>query len=212
MATINHHREGGNNVVQFRGRGARAQLREALDGRVPVRVMREKISPGWTHGYVIGMSTEFALIAEVSDAMRFDGFLAIALSDVSHVEEDPGREFVERALNLNEEALPALPEIDLADWQTIAQSAASVTPLISLNMLDDADAGEISYVGRLTGAEPDALVLQEVDPNANWYPDTGAYEFPAIGSIAFGTAYMLLLARIAGVPPVPLPPEALPAS
>ncbi|HEX7915615.1 hypothetical protein [Rudaea sp.] len=212
MAIINHHREGGNNVVQFRGRGARAQLREALDGRVPVRVMREKISAGWTHGYVIGMSAEFALIAEVSDAMRFDGFLAIALSDVSHVEEDPGREFVERALKLNEEALPTLSEIDLADWQTIAQSASSVTPLISLNMLDDADAGEISYVGRLTGAEPDALVLQEVDPNANWYPDTGAYEFPAIGSIAFGTAYMLLLARIAGVPPIPLPPEALPAS
>ena len=68
------------------------------------------------------------------------------------------------------------------------------------------------HVGRLTGAEPDALLLQEVDPNANWYPDTGAYEFPSIGSIAFGTRYMLLLARIAGVPPIPLPPEAMPAS
>jgi hypothetical protein len=211
MVTINHHRESGSNVVQFRGRGARAQLREAMDAHVPVRVMREKISAGWTHGYVIGMSSEFCLVAEVSDAMRFDGFLAIALSDVSHVEEDPGREFVERALKLNEQTIPELPEIDLTDWQTIAQSASSVTPMISLNMLDD-ETGEVSYVGRLTGAEPDALLLQEVDPNAHWYPDTGAYEFPAIGSIAFGTAYMLLLARLAGVPPIPLPPEALPAS
>ena len=67
-------------------------------------------------------------------------------------------------------------------------------------------------VGRLTGAESDALILQEVDPNAVWYPDTGAYEFPGIGSIGFGTQYMLLLAKIAGMPPVPLPPEALPAS
>ncbi|MBS0591170.1 MAG: hypothetical protein JSR65_11120 [Proteobacteria bacterium] len=212
MATINHHRENSNNVVQFRGRGARAQLREAYEGRVPVRIMREKISPGWTHGYVIAMSAEFALVAEVSDAMRFDGFLAIAMSDVSHIEEDPGREFVEKALKLNEEALPQMEGIDLTDWQTIAQSAAAQTPLIALNMLDDTDAGEMSYVGRLTGAEPDALILQEIDPNANWYPDTGAYEFPAIGSIAFGTAYMLLLARLAGVPPIPLPPEALPAS
>jgi hypothetical protein len=210
MININHHRES-DNVVQFRGRGARAQLREAMESRVPVRLMRERISSGWSHGYVIGMSSEFCLIAEVSDAMRFDGFLAVALSDVSQVEEDPGREFVERALALNEETIPELPAIKLDDWQTIAQSAAAETPLISLNMLDD-ESGEVSYVGRFIGAETDALMLQEIDPNAHWYPDTGAYEFPAIGSIAFGTAYMHLLARIAGVPPIPLPPEAMPAS
>ncbi len=210
MPNSHHHREG-TNVVQFRGRGVRAELREALESRVPVRIMRERISPGWTHGYVIGLSAEFCLIAEVSDAMRFDGFLVVAVGDVTAVEEDPGREFVERALALNEETIPELPNIKLDDWQTVAQSAAAETPLISLNMLDD-EAGEVSYVGRLTGLEHDALTLQEVDPNAHWYPDTGAYEFPAIGSIAFGTTYMHLLARIAGVPPVPLPPEALPAS
>lgn len=210
MSKPDHHRDS-SNVVQFRGRGARAQLREALESRVPVRLLRERISPAWTHGYVIGLAAEFCLIAEVSDAMRFDGFLAVAISDVSAVEEDPGREFVERALALNEELIPALPAIKLDDWQTIAQSAALETPLISLNMLDD-ESGEVSYVGRLTGSDHDGLLLQEIDPNAHWYPDTGAYEFVAIGSIAFGTAYMLLLARIAGKPPIPLPPEAMPAS
>lgn len=209
MANINHHRDG--NVVQFRGRGVRAQLREALEASAPVRVLREKIHPGWVHGYVIGLSAEFCLIAEVSDAMRFDGFLAFAVSDVTAVEEDPGRAFVEQALKINEEKIPQLGALRLDDWQTIAESAARETPLISLNMLDD-EIGEVSYIGRLTGSEHDALLLQEVDPNAKWYPDTGAYEFPAIGSISFGTAYMLLLARIAGVPPIPLPPEALPAS
>jgi hypothetical protein len=105
---------------------------------------------------------------------------------------------------LNEQKMPELPDFKLDDWQAIAESAAAHTPLLSLNMLDEAD-GEVSYVGRLTGAEHDALVLQEVDPNAHWYPDTGAYEFAGIGSIGFGTAYMLLLARIAGAPPVPTP-------
>jgi hypothetical protein len=183
-------------------------LREALDARAPIRVLREKIAPNWVHGHIIGLSAEFCLIAEVSDSMRFDGFLAIAVGDVSAIEEDPGREFVERALALNEETVPTLPGIRLDDWETIAQSAAATTPLISLNMLDD-EAGEVSYVGRLVGHEHDALVLQEVDPNAKWYPDTGAYEFQAIGSIGFGTAYMLMLARVAGVPPVPS--DAMPA-
>jgi len=209
MATIKHHREG--NVVQFRGRGARAQLREAFEERVPVQIARERISPGLVHGYVIGLSAEFCLVAEVSEAMRFDGFVALAIGDISAVEHDPGRAFVERALALNEQHIPRLVDFHLENWQIIAESAARVTPLISLNMLDD-ELGEVSYVGRLTGAEPDALILQEVDPNAQWYPDTGAYDFPDIGSIGFGTEYMLMLARIAGVPPVPLPPEALPAS
>ena len=202
MANIKHHREG--NGVQFRGGGVRAQLREALEARAPVQLARERVSPGWVHGYIIGLSAEFCLVAEVSDAMHFDGFLVVAVGDVSAVEQDPGREFVEKALQLNEEKIPELPGFKLDDWQVIAESAAAQRPLVSLNMLDEAD-GEVSYIGRLTGAEPDALVLQEIDPNAKWYPDTGAYEFAGIGSIGFGTAYMLLLAKIAGVPPVPVP-------
>jgi hypothetical protein len=199
---VKHHHQG--NVLPFRGRGVRAQLREALDGRVPVQIARERVAPGWLHGYVIDLSAEFCLIAEVSDAMYFDGFLAIAVGDVSAVEQDPGRAFVEQALQLNEEAIPALSGLRLDNWLTIAESAAVQTPLISVNMLDEGE-GEVSYIGRLTGAEHDALVLQEVDPNARWYPDTGAYEFSGIGSIGFGTHYMSLLARVAGVPPVPVP-------
>ena len=57
MPPIKHHREG--NVVQFRGRGTRAQLREALEGRVPVQIARSQISPGWVHGFVIGLAAEF---------------------------------------------------------------------------------------------------------------------------------------------------------
>ena len=206
---IKHHHDG--NVVQFRGRGTRAQLREALEERAPVQIARDRVSPGLVHGFVIGISAEFCLVAEVSEAMRFDGFVALAIGDISVVEQDPGRKFVERALELNEQRLPQLPDFKLDNWETIAESAARETPLISLNMLDD-ELGEVSYVGRLTGSESVALVLQEVDPNANWYPDTGAYDYPDIGSIGFGTEYMLMLARIAGVPPVPLPPEAMPAS
>ena len=210
MVNIKHHHHEGN-VVQFRGRGTRAQLREALQERAPVQIARERVSPGLVHGFVIDVSSEFCLIAEVSEAMRFDGFVALAIGDISTVEQDPGRKFVERALELNEQKIPQLADFKLDNWQTIAESAARETPLISLNMLDD-ELGEVSYVGRLTGSEPAALILQEVDPNATWYPDTGAYDFADIGSIGFATEYMLLLARIAGAPPVPLPPEAMPAS
>lgn len=195
------------NIVQFKARGPRAYLREAMEQRVPLRLRREGIDVGWIHGFVADLSAQFVLMAEVADSMRFDGFLVIALADVTEAEEDPSREFVEKALALNGEALRAPAGLRLDDWATVARSAASIAPVISVNMLDE-ETGEASFIGKLEGFESDALVLREIDPNARWYPDTGAYEYAEIGSIGFGTAYMDTLYRVAGAPGDPLEPRA----
>lgn len=195
------------NIVQFKSRGPRAWLREAMEQRIPMRLRREGIDVGWIHGFVADLSAQFVLVAEVADAMRFDGFLVVALADVSEAEEDPSREFVEKALALNGEELRAPVGLRLDDWATVARSAASIAPVISVNMLDE-ETGEASFIGKLEGFENDALVLREIDPNARWYPDTGAYEYAEIGSIGFGTAYMDTLYRVAGAPGDPLEPRA----
>lgn len=195
------------NIVPFKARGPRAYLREAQEQRIPVRLKREGIDAGWIHGFVVDLTAEFVLLTEVADSMRFDGFLALALEDVSHAEEDPSREFVEKALALHGEALLAPAGFCLDDWAAIARSAALLAPVISVNMLDD-ETGEASFIGKLEGFENDALVLREIDPNARWYPDTGAYEFEEIGSIGFGTTYMDTLYRVAGAPPDPFEPRA----
>jgi len=194
-------------VIPFKARGSRAELQRALDERQPVRIHRERIQPGVIHGYVVGLSRDFCLIAEVGDAIRFDGYIAIAIADISTLDADPAREFVEKALALRGEQLQVPEGFRLDDWASIARSAAAAAPLISVNMLEDED-GEISYVGQLVDVEAGTLVLREVDPNASWYPDTGAYEFEAIGSIGFGSGYLDALWQVAGAPGGPLAPRA----
>ncbi|UXI68504.1 hypothetical protein [Tahibacter amnicola] len=196
------------NIVQFKARGPRAYLREAQEGRIPVRVKREGIDPGWVHGFIVDVSAEYALIAEVSDSMHFDGYLVVALADVSHAEEDPSREFVEKALAINGEVLVPPSEFRLDDWGTIARAAAALAPVIAVNMLDE-ETGEASYIGKLEGVGSEALTLREIDPNARWYPDTGEYEYGEIGSIGFGTAYMRTLYRVAGEPGGPTEPRVI---
>ena len=193
-------------VVPFKARGVRAELQRALDERAPVRVHRDRIQPGVIHGYVVALSRDFCLIAEVGDAIRFDGHIAIAVADISALESDPAREFVDRALALRGETLPVPEHFRLDDWASIARSAAALAPLISVNMLED-DEGEISYVGQIVDIEANAIVLRELDPNAAWYPDTGAYEFEAIGSIGFGSGYLEALWQVAGAPGGPLAPR-----
>jgi len=197
-------------VIPFKARGVRAELQRALEERAPVRIHRERIQPGVIHGYVVGLSRDFCLIAEVGDAIRFDGYIAIAVADISALDADPAREFVDRALALRGETLKVPQDFGLADWAAIARSAAAAAPLISVNMIED-DEGEISYVGQLVDADANAVVLRELDPNAAWYPDTGAYEFEAIGSIGFGSGYLDALWQVAGAPGGPLSPR-VPAS
>jgi hypothetical protein len=197
-------------VVPFKARGVRPELQRAFDERMPVRIHRERIQPGVIHGYVVGLSRDFCLIAEVGDAIRFDGYIAIAVADISTLESDPAREFVDRALALRGETLQVPKDFRLEDWAAIARSAAAAAPLISVNMLEDDD-GEISYVGQIVDIDANAIMLRELDPNAAWYPDTGAYEFAAIGSIGFGSGYLEALWQVAGAPGGPLSPR-VPAS
>lgn len=194
-------------VVPFKARGARAELREALEQRIPLRIRRDRLQPGVIHGYVVALSRDFCLVAEVGDAMRFDGHVAIAIADISQIEADPSREFVDRALALRGEELRVPEGFQLDDWAAIARSAMACATLISVNMIED-DEGEISYVGQLVEVERDALILRELDPGAEWYPDTGAYEFEAIGSIGFGSGYLDALWQVAGSPGDSLAPRA----
>lgn len=194
-------------VVPFKSRGLRAVLRESFEQRVPMRFARDRIQPGWIHGYVIGLSRDFCLIAEVGDAMRFDGYVVLAIADLSQIEEDPSREFVEKALAIRGEELRVPEDFALDDWASIAQSAMRHAPLVSVNVVED-EAGEVSYIGQLTGVESDALILREIDPNAHWYPDSGDYGFEEIASIGFGTGYLDALWQVAGSPADPLAPKA----
>lgn len=189
-------------VVPFKARGIRAELRAALEQRIALRVLRERLQPGVIHGYVVALSRDFCLFAEVGDSMRFDGYIAIAIADISIMEIDPSREFVDKALALRGEELRTPTAFPLEDWASIASAAAKLEPLISVNMAEDEE-GEVSYVGQLESIESSALILRELDPNAQWYSDTGAYEFEAIGSIGFGSGYLDALWLVAGSPADP---------
>ena len=132
--------------------------------------------------------------------MRFDGYVVLAIADLSQVEEDPSREFVEKALALRNEPLTIPEQFPLDNWAVIAEAAMQFAPLLSVNVVEDED-GEVSYIGQLVGFESDALLLREVDPNAHWHADAGDYGFDEIASIGFATGYLEALWLVAGTPP-----------
>ena len=57
-------------VVPFKARGVRAELREAFEQRIPLRILRDRLHAGVIHGYVVALSRDFCLVAEVGDHER----------------------------------------------------------------------------------------------------------------------------------------------
>ena len=197
-------------VVPFKARGVRAELQRALDERAPVRIHRERIQPGVIHGYVVGLSRDFCLIAEVGDAIRFDGYIAIAVADISALDADPAREFVDRALALRGETLKIPQDFGLADWAAIARSAAAARAAD----LGEHDRGrrrrdQLRRPARRCRCERGRAARARSECGV--VSDTGAYEYEAIGSIGFGSGYLDALWQVAGAPGGPLSPR-VPAS
>ena len=95
-------------VVPFKARGVRVALREGLENRQPMRFQRDRVQPGMIHGFVVSLSPDFCLIAEIGDSLRFDGYLAVAISDLSLVELDPAATKARSAMSASSLALRAM--------------------------------------------------------------------------------------------------------
>ena len=92
MPPIKHHRET-TNVVQFRGRGVRAQLREALDAHAPIRVELSALTAGdferiltepnhaLTKQYTALLATEGVALEFTPDGVRRLAEIAFAVNE-----------------------------------------------------------------------------------------------------------------------------------
>ena len=81
------------------------------------------------------------------------------------------------------------------------QLFAKVLNLVQQYYVEEVDTKKLIY-GGIKG------MLRELDPNARWYPDTGAYELDGLGSIGFGSGYLDALWQVAGLPADPQQPRA----
>jgi hypothetical protein len=176
---------------------SKAQLKQAAKDGSLVRLYRDDLESVGVVGYVLGVGPEFFLLALVGDDIRFNGFEALRVRDVTEVEAPhPYAAFVEKALELKGERKPAAPDIDLASTAALIESAGKAFPIITVSR-EFADP-EVCQVGMPVQVQGGSVSLMEIGPDAVWYDDVEWYPLDEITRLDFGGGYEEALRLVGG--------------
>ncbi|RDI99085.1 hypothetical protein DVT68_11435 [Dyella solisilvae] len=189
------------NVIELKTTGQRAQLREAQQQQLLVRLWRGELEHGSFCGYVGGVGREFFLLWVVGDGITYDGMYVMRHRDVSELEApDKHAPFMEKALALKH-LLPRPPRgFPLDDIRSVIQAAATQAPVIGVHV-DSEDESEVCYIGRLINVEEDGFNMQEISPDAEWLREPSFFSWDEVSTVSIEDGYATSLLAVAGTPP-----------
>ncbi|BBD81310.1 hypothetical protein [Aerosticca soli] len=188
-------------IIEFKGTGLRAQLREAQRQRQLIRLWRGELEHGSFCGYVGGVGRECFLLWVVGDGITYDGLYVMRHRDVTELEApDKHHAFIEKALALKH-LLPRVPRaFPLDAIRDVVQAAGDLAPVIGVHVDSEEDA-EVCYIGRLVGVEEDGFTLQEITPDAEWLREPSFFAWDEVSTVSMEDPYAQALLAVAGTPP-----------
>jgi hypothetical protein len=149
-------------------------------------------------GFVLGIGTEWALVATLSESIYLDGFAVIPIGDVVEVTDRADEmAFVQRALRLQRTWPPARPPVplDLNDTAAMLRAIAASAPVVTLftERVDD----DVCFVGVPMNVRAASLDLREIRYDATWRPEPKEWMYADITRIEFGDRYSGIIYAVA---------------
>jgi hypothetical protein len=165
-------------------------------GRV-VRICRDAIDPENAEvvGIVAACSSDFAVVKTVDADLLLNGFAAVAVGDITHVDLEFERDFFTALAEVCEWPPLRSPALDLASMRSLLESANASFPLIGLHCeMSDPFAFE---AGRIQMITDESVVLGRVDEWANAVPVSEPRRFADITCVSFGSLHLQNLWSVA---------------
>ena len=171
-----------------------AELRRGWQKLRLVSLWRRAIDAKPLDGFVVGLGERAVLLQIVSNTIDLDGYSALRLADVDAVEPPPRADFYHRALKLRGQRAKEPKGIFVDTFATLLETAN-----LRLSAGDDSSrscGSEICHIGQVRELTARTLLLDEIDPSANWEGET-RYPIAEITRIDFGGRYEEALALVA---------------
>jgi hypothetical protein len=137
-------------------------------------------------------------MAVVSDRIWFDGFECFRVGDVRDLRPDPHRAFVESALQIRGEQIPAKPPISVASIEELLLSASQEFPLVVVHC-EEVDP-DVCWIGRILSVKRGRLSLLGISPEAEWHEKPEIYRLDQVTRVSFGGDYEAALHLVGGDP------------
>jgi hypothetical protein len=175
-----------------------AKLTEAMRHKTLVKFW-SPFEPGSTQGYVLDIGPQFFLLALVDNAIMFNGFQCMRLSDVRRLRvPDPYANFIVSALQKRGEILERKPRINLKSLPKLLESANRLFPITTIHREKvDPDSCKI---GCLLGIGQRHVYMLEIGPDAIWEEEPTEIVLREITRVDFGGGYEDALHIVGGSP------------
>lgn len=175
-------------------------LRRLVGKDVIVKLWRENIDSYEIIGYVVDLSSEFVAIHVQNDDIMLDGYAILRIQDITSVENKPKRrEFYKEALKLRGYT-PKRPDgICLNSIASILESVNKHYPLVTVYREEIST--DACSIGRLEKLTEKTVILQWLNPSAQWEGYSPRYRLANITKIDFGGLYEDALALVARIQP-----------
>lgn len=175
-------------------------LSAAIRSSSLVRVVRGRFEDKSTAliGVPVAIGKQWVLLARLDDAIRFDGFDALRIRDLTEVDRKfARRSFYVKALNAKRCRITRVPHLDLADARSTIATVQAAYPLVVI----DREAGDAAGadVGRALKFSAGSVILRTVSPDARWHREHLRIDLADVTRIGFDGEYEHSLAMVAGI-------------
>jgi hypothetical protein len=149
-------------------------------------------------GVPVAIGKQWVVLARMDDAIRFDGFDALRLEDLTMVDRTfPRRSFYLGALGAKRCRMASIPGLDLTNARTLLESVKTWYSLVVV----DREVGEWdgADIGRVLRFSSKSFTLQLLSPDAEWDRDPQRIDLADVTRVGFGGEYEETLAAVAGM-------------
>jgi len=177
-----------------------AALHAAIERKAFVRLVRP-VEAGHVDGMVVALAKDWVLVLVLSEGIRYGGFQAFRVRDISEVElPAPYAAFYRRALRARGLRRPRTPRLDLSGTAELILSAGRCFPLVTIHK-EKADP-EVCHIGRPVLCSSASVALMEITPHGVWDEAPTVHRLAEITRVDVGGAYEEALALAALPTPV----------
>lgn len=165
-----------------------------------VSIWREDIDPQAITGYVVDLSPDFVVIHNRSDYIVLDGYSILRVRDITGVDDKPKRgSFWMEALKLRGQKPRRPVGVCLDNTASILESVNKHYSLLAVHR--EGIRNDECAIGRIEKLTKKTVILQWLNPSAQWDGYSPRYRLTDITKIDFGGLYEDALALVARILP-----------
>ncbi len=176
------------------------RMRDALETQRQVILLARHDPEFRIDGFVVQLGEKWVLIARTRDGGHLNGHSLVRIRSLVRVYGGRSFEAV-FARTLPDWPPQPLEHADTLDLDTTKGMLQTAVPADTVVGLEFSHRPGAINIGRITEIESRRVVMQEIDPAAQWSEETSTWRTSRIVALTMGDDYQRALASVAGPPP-----------